>query len=328
MSGTSAPAAMVSGQPLLILPSQSSSRSLKQFSTGAQGFARSAPAGTARSTPAGSARSAVGPRSGSASRSGAACVSARSGLAYCGAPPSSNKSPPSRRPPLVPLVVGCSELGWAQPASNKKPRPSFIVDNSFILHPPTGTARVCMVMCVMARAGRRFVKFLLFLFLLLVVGILGLNLFRLHFDNPEPVVGTVTRVRNAFVDFYAARNGARVLLFDAGTDPLGRGLDAVLTAMSASRDQVKDVFLTHGHGDHLGAASLLRAATVHVGAKDAGMVDGSDVPLKMRIFGLLTPGNSVKVDGPLDGKMDVNVGEGQTVKAIPVPGHTPGSYFF
>jgi glyoxylase-like metal-dependent hydrolase (beta-lactamase superfamily II) len=180
----------------------------------------------------------------------------------------------------------------------------------------------------MSRAGRRFGKFLLFLFLLLVVGVLGLNVYRLHYTDPEPVAGSVVRVRNAFVDFYAAKNGARVLLFDAGCDPMGRAVDGVLQSMSAGREQIKDVFLTHGHSDHLAAASVLRAASIHAGAKDVGFADGSDVPLKMRLFGLLTPTSSVKVDQPLDGKMDVNVGEGQMVKAIPVPGHTPGSYFY
>jgi len=180
----------------------------------------------------------------------------------------------------------------------------------------------------MARAGRRFLKFLLFLFLLLVLAVLGLNLWRLSFQTPEPVVGSVVRVRNAYVDFYGAKNGARVLLFDAGTDPLGRGLDALLTKMGASRDEVTDVFVTHGHGDHLGSASGFRNAKVHAGAKDVGLVDGSDLPLKNRLFTLLQPSAGVKVNDSLDGARAVDVGAAQTVKAIPVPGHTAGSYFY
>jgi glyoxylase-like metal-dependent hydrolase (beta-lactamase superfamily II) len=180
----------------------------------------------------------------------------------------------------------------------------------------------------MSRAGRRFAKLLLFLVLLVVLGLLGMNIYRLTFQKPEPVQSSVTRLRNGFVDFYAAKNGPRVLLFDAGTDPLGRGLDALLTSMSASRDDVTDLFLTHGHGDHLGAASLCRNAKVHAGAKDAGLVDGSDAPLKSKVVGWLMPVPSVKVSHPLDGAVDVNVGAGATVKAIPVSGHTPGSYFY
>lgn len=180
----------------------------------------------------------------------------------------------------------------------------------------------------MARGGRLFAKLLLFLILIAVLGILGLNLYRLNYQKPEPVVGTVVRVRNAFVDFYAAKNGARVLLFDAGTDPMGRALDALLLQDSAKRDDVTDVFLTHGHGDHTGAAPLVLNAKVHAGAKDAGIIDGSDMPLMNRIFSWLQPNGKVRVSDPLDGATDVNVGAGQSVKAIPVSGHTPGSYFY
>jgi glyoxylase-like metal-dependent hydrolase (beta-lactamase superfamily II) len=175
---------------------------------------------------------------------------------------------------------------------------------------------------------KRFFKFLFFLFLLLVVAILGMNLWRLTFTSPEPIQGSVTRVRNAFVDFYAAKNGPRVLLFDAGSDPLGRGLDALLTSMSASRDVVTDLFLTHGHGDHLGAASLIRHAKVHGGAKDAGLVDGSDMPLPQKIISWIQPVGAAKITDPLDGTAQIDVGAGQSVRAIPVPGHTQGGYFY
>jgi glyoxylase-like metal-dependent hydrolase (beta-lactamase superfamily II) len=183
-------------------------------------------------------------------------------------------------------------------------------------------------MCAMARGGRLFAKLLLFLLLVAVLGILGLNLYRLSYEKPEPIVGTVVRVRNAFVDFYAAKNGARVLLFDSGSDPMGRALDGLLLASSAKRDDVTDLFLTHGHGDHLGASSLVLNAKIHAGAKDAGFVDGSDLPFAMRVMGWLQPTGKVHVSDPLDGVVDVNVGAGQTVKAIPISGHTPGSYFY
>jgi glyoxylase-like metal-dependent hydrolase (beta-lactamase superfamily II) len=180
----------------------------------------------------------------------------------------------------------------------------------------------------MARIGRFFGKLIFFLFLLVILAVLGLNLYRLKFDSPEAVQGTVMRVRNAHVDFYGAKNGSRVILFDAGTDPIGRGLDALLAAMQANRDEVKDIFLTHSHGDHLGVASVVGAARVHAGAKDAGVIDGTDVPLKMRLLWLLQPTASVKVATRLEGVQRVDVGGGQFVKAIPVPGHTPGSYFY
>jgi glyoxylase-like metal-dependent hydrolase (beta-lactamase superfamily II) len=175
---------------------------------------------------------------------------------------------------------------------------------------------------------RRFFKFLFFLFLLMVVAVLGMNLWRLTFTSPEPIQGSVTRVHNAFVDFYAAKNGPRVLLFDAGSDPLGRGLDALLTSMSASRDVVTDLFLTHGHVDHLGAASLMRGARLHAGAKDAGLIEGTDIPVRLKVMAWIQPVGAAKLTDPLNGAAQIDVGGGQSVKAIPIPGHTQGSYFF
>jgi glyoxylase-like metal-dependent hydrolase (beta-lactamase superfamily II) len=180
----------------------------------------------------------------------------------------------------------------------------------------------------MARAGRRFVKFILFLVILVVVAAIALNLFRLKFDPPVPEVASVVRLHNAFVDFYGARSGTRILIFDAGADPLGRSLEALCASYHASKDEVTDVFLTHGHPDHLAAASLASNAKIHVGAKDAPLVDKSDLPWKLRLLSLLQPVGYVKPTDLLSGPTEINVGAGQTVRAIPLPGHTEGSYAY
>jgi glyoxylase-like metal-dependent hydrolase (beta-lactamase superfamily II) len=66
------------------------------------------------------------------------------------------------------------------------------------------------------------------LFALLVAGVVFVRAGRHKFDAPEPVRGSVVRVHAQVSDFYAARADGRVLLFDAGADLEGRGLDAVL----------------------------------------------------------------------------------------------------
>src|SRR5258706_9703704 len=114
-------------------------------------------------------------------------------------------------------------------------------------------------------------KLLLLSFLLLVLATGALQWARQRAEPPQPVRGSVTRVRNLFVDFYAAHNGARLMLFDAGADPWGDALDTLLA--KAPRDQVTDVFITHGHPDHVAALSLCKAARVHAGKEDTGMID-------------------------------------------------------
>jgi glyoxylase-like metal-dependent hydrolase (beta-lactamase superfamily II) len=182
----------------------------------------------------------------------------------------------------------------------------------------------------MAKRGRRLLKALLFVVLLVVIATLAINLFRLTSKPAEPVLASVMRQRNAFVDFYGARNGLRVLLFDAGTDPTGRSLDALLGAMKVSRDEVTDLFLTHGHRDHLGAATLLLRARVHAGAGDRGLIEGTDgqEPISARPLGWMQVGAFPKVGDPLAAPTDVSVGAGQSVKAIPLPGHTAGSFAY
>lgn len=179
---------------------------------------------------------------------------------------------------------------------------------------------------------RWFSKLLLFLLLLILLGVVAANVWRLSFETPEKVHGSVVRVRNAFSDFYAAKNGSRVLLFDAGTDPFGRALDGLLKEMSSKRDDVSDVFLTHGHGDHFAGALVLKQTRIHAGAKDEEMVASplSAVPFGAKLVASILfplPGG-IKVTDPLEGPSQVPVGAGQSVQAIPFPGHTPGSYLY
>jgi glyoxylase-like metal-dependent hydrolase (beta-lactamase superfamily II) len=167
------------------------------------------------------------------------------------------------------------------------------------------------------------------------VGLLGLLLAltafvriqRHQFDPPEPLRASILRVHGAVADFYVARNGERVLLFDTGADPEGRGLDAALATLHASREDVSDIFVTHGHGDHIAAVTLCPRARVHAGAADAPMIAkrGSFAPSSARIFSYLMPVPPAAVTDSLTAAGEIPVGEGEPVRVLPFPGHTPGS---
>ena len=60
----------------------------------------------------------------------------------------------------------------------------------------------------------------------------------------------------------------RIILFDAGVDRAGAALDRLLGALDADRDDVREVFLTHGHFDHVAASPLCAQAKIRVGAPD------------------------------------------------------------
>jgi hydroxyacylglutathione hydrolase len=149
-------------------------------------------------------------------------------------------------------------------------------------------------------------------------------------SNPEEIKPGIVSVSAAGTYLYATRVGEHVIFFDTGADPGGSAVDAALSGLHKGRSDVSDVFLTHGHGDHVAAAGGLGSAHVHLGQGDVPFVEGrapwDSLLLRVMAKGMAVP--SINVSSPLNGVQSIDLGEGKTVKAIPVPGHTPGSYVF
>jgi hydroxyacylglutathione hydrolase len=172
--------------------------------------------------------------------------------------------------------------------------------------------------------------------LVVIVAVLGggalvaFRIARTKPSTPEEIKPNLMAVSSAGSYLYAARIGQRVLLFDTGPDPAGNPVDVALGALHAGRGDVSDVFLTHGHGDHLAAAGAFAGAHLHLGQGDVAFAEGRaawDNPLlRVMTKGMGTP--SINVNDPMSGVLVIDLGGGKTVKAIPVPGHTPGSYVF
>jgi hydroxyacylglutathione hydrolase len=169
------------------------------------------------------------------------------------------------------------------------------------------------------------------LFALLIVGIGFVRMGRHKFAPPEAVRGSVMRVHGQVSDFFGAKTPeGRVLLFDTGADPEGRGLDALLGALKARREDVSDIFLTHGHGDHIAAAPLCPGARVHGGIGDSDMMAkrAPIVPGFARFMGVVMPGPAVTLTDAIVGSVEIPVGGGKSVVAVPFAGHTPGSMVY
>lgn len=153
---------------------------------------------------------------------------------------------------------------------------------------------------------------------------------RTQTDVAHQVAPAVWQVRNFLSDVYGARVGERAVLFDAGLDRDGHALDELLRGMGAGRADVSDIFLTHAHADHAAGAGLFPNARVHIGARDAGMLAQREAarPLVPRLFGVLLAAPGVLATNELDGRTAVSIGSGQSVLALPFPGHTPGSFLY
>ena len=111
-----------------------------------------------------------------------------------------------------------------------------------------------------------------------------------------------------------------VVLVDAGFDESG---EVIRRALRGRR--VLAVLITHAHPDHRAAAHLFHAP-VYVGADDVPLLEGcyryqsimADLGLALGVAPV--PHTVIPVS---DG--DVHVFGGRTVRAIALPGHTPGS---
>ncbi len=147
---------------------------------------------------------------------------------------------------------------------------------------------------------------------------------------PEQIKPDIMAVSSAGAYLYAARAGTHVILFDAGADPSGHGIDDVLSALRAGRGDVSDLFVTHAHPDHLAGAAGLASAKIHLGEADVPTAEGRapQDKLLVRLIAKAEGVSPVLVGAPLKGVAAIDVGGGKVVKAFPVPGHTPGSYVF
>lgn len=126
----------------------------------------------------------------------------------------------------------------------------------------------------------------------------------------------------------------RLALIDSG---FGSSAAPVLAEVEAQGRPLAAILLTHAHRDHSGAAAAVRAATgaeVFLGEGDCKRGPGGFIlhPTLGRThpWRRLTSRRrkdapaDTPVDRPLSGEAEVLPG----IRAIPVPGHTPGAYCF
>lgn len=121
--------------------------------------------------------------------------------------------------------------------------------------------------------------------------------------------------------------GGSLALVDAGYDRTGAAVLRELGRRGAGVDAVKAVLLTHGHIDHIGAASLFPDAEVMALSEDVDLAEGR-ARSRGALSGLLPANDTgVKVTRNLSDGESFGLG-GRSVRVFAVPGHTPGSAAF
>jgi glyoxylase-like metal-dependent hydrolase (beta-lactamase superfamily II) len=127
---------------------------------------------------------------------------------------------------------------------------------------------------------------------------------------------------NAFI---LPTGDGKAALIDCAQDPEARALKAALAQRQLA---VTTIFLTHGHGDHVGGCAAFPDAQLLAFDGDRGLAEGAEAargPLTR--FAKGDPLARHRVDRTLTDSEAVQVGA-LTVRAFAIPGHTAGSAAF
>jgi glyoxylase-like metal-dependent hydrolase (beta-lactamase superfamily II) len=139
----------------------------------------------------------------------------------------------------------------------------------------------------------------------------------------------LVKVNDAMVAlFVLPAGGSSVALVDCGNDPDAKLILAELARRNARREDVKAIFLTHGHWDHTAGCHQFPGADLMALAPDVGLAAGIESGRGLLSRFLRTsPAKAAKVTRVLQDGETVQVGA-LTVRVFAIPGHTDGSAAF
>lgn len=145
-------------------------------------------------------------------------------------------------------------------------------------------------------------------------------------DAGNDIIGVETG--GAYAWIVKSHHGA--VLVDAGMDTSGAAILAELKAQGLGPGDVRAVLITHGHPDHVAAATLFPAATIFVGAADAAMIRGDRshyAPFGSIVGALLPLPPAPRTMTELHGGEPLEF-DGIHFTAVATPGHSPGSMMY
>ncbi|MCU0697685.1 MAG: MBL fold metallo-hydrolase [Myxococcaceae bacterium] len=138
--------------------------------------------------------------------------------------------------------------------------------------------------------------------------------------------GGATVVKDGYVSAFVLASGdSEAVLIDCGQDPDAKSLKA---ALAAQKRTVKAIFITHGHGDHVGGCRAFPDAALYAFDGDKGLIEGTaSANGPVTKFAKLDPAKAHPVTNTLVDGQTVEVGT-LRVRAFLIPGHTAGSAAF
>ena len=142
----------------------------------------------------------------------------------------------------------------------------------------------------------------------------------------------VTPEVKRFINIYLIV-GESCYLIDSGVAGSKNLIDEYLKSIGRNISDIKGIFLTHSHPDHIGGAAEIKRSTdckVYAPALELNWIEDIDIQFRERpipnFYSLLK--ESVKVDAPLHDGDRVILEKGLEIRAVLTPGHSRGSMSF
>src|SRR5687768_8514013 len=146
--------------------------------------------------------------------------------------------------------------------------------------------------------------------------------------QPAKIFDNVYAIGNVGTVAYVIQTPAGLMMIDAlGANQVESDLLPGFTKLGLDPAQVKTILVAHGHADHFGGAGYFQqkfGSTVYVSAADWALME---TPPRGRGPGAPPPAAPPRRDGLLRDGESVTLGD-VSVRAVAVPGHTPGSMGF
>ena len=145
----------------------------------------------------------------------------------------------------------------------------------------------------------------------------------------EDLPGGARLVRDGYVAAYILPTSERaVALVDCGNDTDAKAILEELALRQRTADDVRAIFLTHGHPDHTAGCKKFRNAQVMALQGDVGLAAGTEASRGLLTqFSKNSGDKAVKVMRVIRDGETMRVGD-RSVRVYALPGHTDGSAAF
>ncbi len=136
--------------------------------------------------------------------------------------------------------------------------------------------------------------------------------------------GRIERVVTSYASAFIIEGVEGVVLIDAGMDPAAPAILSALDRRGYGAEDVHAIVFTHGHGDHIGGASMFPDAALYALGPDVDLAEGRRAP--GNVMGKIREVEPTGLEGvqALEDGQTIEI-TSVSIEVFAVPGHSLGS---